>query len=252
MGALRCGAVSLWLLVCAAACSSDIGDPQGGGGFVPPPDGAPAPPDAGPAADAAPTATTLVFGETDGADVSGVTVDTYLDSANPTLNYGGDVAVRADADPSRVALVRFDISTIAPGSTATAAELAVTTAADALEAGSIQIYEVTENWAEGTAVAAAAAANWTQRTSTKTWTTAGAGSGSRATTAMSEIVPSAAATRYAVALPLDLVQGWIDDPSSNRGVILVPINAVTHGVDFESSESATTSSRPTLAITFTP
>jgi hypothetical protein len=195
---------------------------------------------------------TLVLGETDDADLTGVTVDTYLDAANPTFNYGAAITARVDADPSRVALLRFDISSVAPGATVTAAFLSLTTAADALEQGSVQVFEVTENWAEGDAVGAAAPANWTQRTSNNDWTTAGAGSGSRATTAMSEFVPSTAATRYPVALPIDLVQRWVADPSSNRGVVLVAIDAATHGVDFESSESAATAARPTLSISFIP
>jgi hypothetical protein len=236
-------------LVCAA-CGSEIGEPQGGDGFQRPPDGAPGGADA--ALDDAAASLTLAFGESDGADVAGVTVDTTLDAANPTFNYGADLTARVDADPSRVALLRFDISSIAPGATVTAAELALTTAADALEEGSVQIFEVTENWAEGDAVGAAGPANWTQRTTNNDWTTPGAGSGSRAPAAMSELVPSTAATRYPVALPIELVQRWVTDPSSNRGFVLVPINAATHGVDFESSESAATASRPSLSITFVP
>jgi hypothetical protein len=247
VGALRCGAICLCAL--AAACT-DIGDPQGSD--VPPFDGAPAGADAAPASDAAAATVTLVFGEADDADVTGVTVDTYLDAANPSLNYGAGVTARIDADPSRVALLRFDISSIAPGATVTAAELAVTTAVDPLEEGSVQIFEVMENWAEGDGVGAAAAANWTQRTSNNDWTTAGAGSGSRAPSAMSEVAPSTAATRYRVALPLELVQRWVADPATNRGLVLVAINAATHGVDLESSESATTAARPSLSITFIP
>ncbi len=249
VGALSRRAVCLWALACA--CSTDIGDPQGGGGFVPPPDAAPAA-DAAPTADTSPAAVGLLFGETDDADVTGVTVDTYLDSANPSFNYGADLIARVDDDPSTVALLRFDLSSIAPGVTITVAELSITTAADALEEGSIQVYEVTEDWAEGDAVGAAAPANWTQRTATSDWTAAGAGTGSRATTAMSELVPGATATRYPVTLPTDLVQRWVDDSSTNRGLVLVPIDAATHGVDFESSESATAASRPTLFITYTP
>jgi len=112
-------------LVCAA-CGSEIGEPQGGDGFQRPPDGAPGGADA--ALDDAAASLTLAFGESDGADVAGVTVDTTLDAANPTFNYGADLTARVDADPSRVALLRFDISSIAPGATVTAAELALTTA----------------------------------------------------------------------------------------------------------------------------
>lgn len=247
MGALRCGAVCLTALACAA-CTA-IGEPEGAGRADARPDG----PDAAIAApDAAAATVTLLFGETDDADVTAVTVDTYLDAANPTFNYGADVAARVDADPARVALLRFDISSIAPGATVTAAELAITTAADALEEGTVQLYEVTESWAEGDAVATAAPANWTQRTSNNDWTTAGAGSGSRAPAAMSEVAPSTAATRYPIALPIELVQRWVADPTSNLGLVLVPVNAATHGVDFESSESAATASRPALSITFIP
>jgi hypothetical protein len=240
---LRPGALALcgWL---AAGCS-EIGAPGGEG-----PDAGQAAADA--AAAARDAAVAPVLGETGDADVGGVTEDTTLDAANPTLNYGGAVTVRADADPSRVALLRFDVSGVPAGAVVSAADLAITTAEDALEQGSLELFEVTETWVEGNEVGVAAAANWTQRTGDSTWTAAGAGSGSRAATAMSEIVPAAVATRYVLAIPTDLAQRWVADASSNHGVILVPIDAATHGVDFISSESATASARPTLTITYTP
>lgn len=244
VAALHRGAIGLWAALFAGGCS-EIGAPAGT------PDGGGSAADAAAGSDAAPPSpVTLVFGEVPDADVAGVTDDTYLDSANPTLNYGGGATARVDADPARVALFRFDLSAIPAGATIDGAELALTTAADALEQGSVQLYEVTENWSEGSQLGVAAVANWTQRTSSKSWTTAGAGSGSRATTAMTEVVPSAVATRYAIAVPIDLVQRWVDD--DNRGIVLVPINAATHGVDFEASESATAASRPALTVTYTP
>lgn len=237
-------AALLTALACAAC--SEIGEPAGAGR-----------PDAAPAADAAPASdaalpVTLILGEGDGADLTGVTADTTIDSGNPTLNYGASLTLRADADPSRVALLRFEVAAIAPGARVDAAELALTTAADPLELGSLQIFEVTEAWSEGDGDGAAAPANWTQRTATDDWTSAGAGSGSRATSATTEIIPSAAATRYAFPLPTDFVQRWVDDPVANRGLVLVPVDSETHGVNFESSESAATGARPTLTITYTP
>lgn len=244
MAALRPGALVLcWL---AAGCS-EIGQPAGGD-----PDAAAASDAAAPPPDAAPGALTLVLGETDDADLMGVTQDTFLDAANPTLNYGGEVTVRADADPSVVALLRFDVTGLPAGAVVSAAELALTTSDDALEEGSLEIFEVTEDWAEGEQIGVAAAANWTQRTAASDWTTAGAGSGSRAATAMSELVPAAAATRYTTSVPVDLVQRWLADPASNHGLLLVPLNAATHGVDLASSESATAAARPTLTVTYTP
>lgn len=248
MAALRPGAIALCAALALCAACSEIGSPAGEPG---PPDGGPAS-DASAGADATPSPVTLVFGETPAADVTGVTADTYLDGANPTLNYGGDVIARVDADPARVVLLRFDIAAIPAGATIDAADLALTTAADALEQGAIQLYEVTEDWAEGEAVGAAAPANWTQRTAATDWTSAGAGSGSRTTTAMTELAPVAAATRYTTAVPIDLVQRWVDGAADNRGLVLIPIDAATHGVDFETSESATAAARPTLTITFTP
>jgi hypothetical protein len=238
---------ALLTAIACAACT-DIGDPAGGGR----PDAAPHAADAAPAGPDASAPVTLVLGESDGADLTGVTTDTTIDSGNPTLNYGASVTFRADADPSRVALLRFDVAAIAPGAAVSFAELALTTAADALEQGSLQIFEVTESWSEGDGDGTAAAANWSQRTASDDWTTAGAGTGSRATTATTELIPSAVTTRYTFPLPTDFVQRWVDQPDSNRGLVLVPVDAGTHGVNFESSESATAAARPTLTITYTP
>ena len=45
-----------------------------------------------------------------------------------------------------------------------------------------------------------------------------------------------------------MVQGWVDDPASNHGLVIAS-TTVTNGLDFSSSEALLASDRPVLTIT---
>jgi hypothetical protein len=241
----------------AAGCGrAGIGDGDGSGGG---PDGnPPGPPDAArgtPVADAAPPpdapgpdVLTMVFGEGDGTDVQGVTHDTKLAAGHPTYNFGIGATLRCDGDPAAVGLIKFDISRIPAGSIAVSAELAVTTGPDPLDQGSVEVYVMSEGWNEGSQDGAAGTASWNDRKASTPWTTAGAGVGSRESKPAAQFIPGTAATTYTTGLPAETIQSWIDTPSVNHGVVLVPVNTGTTGVNFVSSEGDDTASRPRLTV----
>jgi hypothetical protein len=215
------------------------------------PDAHVAPPDAAtPLPDGGSPEIIVTFGETGGATHTNVTTDTWIDSMNPSFGNGASAELRTDGAPLRLALLRFDLSALPPGTQVVHAELVVTTtAAGALTQGSTQIFQLLEPWTEGSGNGAADVANWTQRTAAAAWTTAGAASpGSRATAVASEFVPSANDTSYTVGLPASLVQGWIDAPASNDGVIFVNRNAADRSVLLVSSEGAAAAKRPLLRL----
>jgi hypothetical protein len=124
---------------------------------------------------------------------------------NSTLNYGVDPNLNVDWNGPKNALIRFDVSAIPTGSQIVSATLTLTTSASGTEAGTIEVYNVTEAWSEGTLDGAAGEANWTARQTGVNWTTAG---GTHDATILTTFAPRANATAYSVIFP---------SPSCKRG-----------------------------------
>jgi hypothetical protein len=108
-----------------------------------------------------------------------------------------------------------------------------------------------ESWDEGNQDDASGFANWSFRKPRQSWSGEGATPPSRATQPVVEVEPPAEQTPFAMALPADLVQGWVGSPPANLGITIV---AVTPGGDhgFSSSESLLSRRRPQLTVTFVP
>jgi hypothetical protein len=218
-----------------------------------PPDADPSAPDA--MADASPDGqpdaeplppVTVMFGEQPGADFTGVTTDTFIESASPGVVHGVEAGLWADAGPVTNALLRFDLSALPPGTAVLSAELLLTTTVDSLETGTTQIYPVLQAWAENQAT-------WDNRTTAALWDNAGASApGSRGPTLVGELVPNVPFSPYTTALDVATIQGWIDDPAVNRGMVLISTSPVGNGVTFSSSDEPTATSRPALRITYQP
>ena len=236
-----------WLLTwCLVGCGAEIGGDDPSADAPPPPadaaapaDAAPSPPDAAP-----PEPETTVL---DGASFA----DTFLRFNNPTLNYGDTQRLCADttADDRRI-LLRADLSSLPPGAEVLAAELHIWTGSNTndLSTQTLSLYRLLEGWNEGNQDAAAGVASWNERTAGTAWTVAGAGVGSRDDVASGSLAPAALDTEYVVALPPDLVAGWLADPASNFGLVMVA--AGSDGACFNSREAAATGKRPSLSVTW--
>ena len=208
-------------------------------GDTPGADADPAAPDAGPGDEL-----TRTFGA---ADI----VDTYLRLNNPTFNYGGGDRMCADTttDDRRI-LLHIDVSSLAAGVEVTGAALHVWTGGLTNDL-STQIYSVhpmLEEWKEGIQTGAAGNASWELRLPATPWTTAGAGTGSRAADAVGSFVPDAIDTEYTVELEPALVQGWVDDATTNHGGQIVSAGAA--GGCFLTTEHAPAARRPSLVVTY--
>jgi hypothetical protein len=184
---------------------------------------------------------TITFGETPTANVTNVTADAYMsdESGETTRNYGG--ATRLDCEGSeKRALLRFDLSTLVPGTpvTSTLLHLQFTSAS-----GTVTLRPVLEAWTEGTQTGAAGVVNYVQRTAGTSWTTVGAGSPGSSGASIASFAASTGANT--VALPADTVQGWVDTPSTNFGIRI----DCSGDTSVASRESATTTSRPQLDVT---
>ncbi len=165
------------------------------------------------------------------------TADTWLSESDPEQNFGAALVLGTAGSSDATILLRFDLGIVAAGAVPRAVTLAVSTSDGAQEPARVRIYRVFEDWSEDEA-------SWNLRTTGQAWTRAGCGVGSRDAAARAEVSIEAPSTRYQVALPTSVVQGWIDDPASNRGLALI----ASAGLELLASESDDPAHRPTLAV----
>jgi glucose/arabinose dehydrogenase len=174
-----------------------------------------------------------------------VAADTFIISGSPNNNAGGHAWFDAGADGPfggnavRRGLVRFDLSAIPPGATATSAVVQLTvvraSAAGAVDS-SFDLYRLLAGWGEGNKVGNAGAlatnneATWISRLQgTSDWTAAGAMNDVAATASASTAVGATSPTTYSwssAALVSD-VQAWLNNPAQNFGWLLVSEAEVT-------------------------
>ncbi len=189
---------------------------------------------------------TVTFGETPTADIQGVTADTSIDgeAGKTGLNYGADTRIQAEGSQER-ALLRFEVSAIPAGKTIVAAKLRVYVTSN--DTGTSTIRSVLEAWTEGTQNGTAGVCNWTQRTAGQAWTTAGAGAPGSASAQIASFQTTGALGPLEIPLPPATVQGWVDAPATNFGLVIAGGEA-----SFASREATTASQRPELVVTYTP
>jgi hypothetical protein len=159
--------------------------------------------------------------------------DTYVEDGQPLVNFGADEFTRADETPQDTALVRFDVSGIPAGATVTAATVELWTKADdPLDAGRMRAYAVTSAWEEGVVTFATAP--------------------TREATHFDEFNPKMGGKRYAVNLPVGLVEGWRADAATNHGFALLPNASSGQGASFYTSENPDAARRPRLLVWYLP
>jgi hypothetical protein len=148
--------------------------------------------------------------------------DTQLYSPDPTFNYGNFAEVVCAASPTldSPVLFGFDLGSLPPGAIVESAILRLTTANNALTAGQVAVFALLEQWAEGSQNGAPGAASYNERLPGVPWSAAGAMPPSRAGVAAASFAATSTMTAFEVPLPVALVQGWVDTPAANFGVIL--------------------------------
>jgi hypothetical protein len=138
------------------------------------------------------------------------------------------------------ALIRWDLSSIPAGSKVSSVSITLNVTNGSKT--TYQLYALKRSWVES-------AATWQLYAANNPWEVAGAkGSLDRGTQVGS--VPAPKVGKQTFTLPASVVQGWIENPSSNQGIIIA--NATnTDGFDFSSREVATSGDRPQLNVTYT-
>lgn len=193
--------------------------PDGGITVNDTPDAAPNPT---PDPDAAPTSltTTTLSG-------TNITFDTFLRYHSPNNNYGdaGDVSI--DADPLKVGLLRFDLSSIPTTAQVVSAEM-ILHFSDPIEEGQLVVYRVLEPWSENQAT-------WIVRQTGVPWASPGAGTGSYDPTPLLTTAPRNVGT-YTIPIPVATAQSWIAQPQTNYGMKWVSDSLEGRGGEFDSAE----------------
>src|SRR5919107_3771462 len=162
----------------------------------------------------------------------------------PAKNYGAATSLGVNGNyPSgsgrdEFALLKWDLSGIAPRTQVNSASvtLNVTTASPQ----SYQAYVLKRPWVES-------AVTWNVYSGGTPWQVAGAkGSLDREATVAGSITPSAKG-KNTLALPPAVVQGWVDNPATNQGIIIANSSS-TRGFTFDSREATDPTRRPQLTL----
>ncbi len=184
--------------------------------------------------------TPVTFGAQPDSDHQG-TFDTFIIESAPTQNRAtsGVFILSGETSNRQVGLLYFDLTPLAAGTTISGAVLSLRTPADEFADGDVNVYQMLESWVD-------VEATWNERASGTAWTAPGADVGSRSDVILATFTASAQFTTYDIPLPAALIQGWVDDPSSNFGVALVA-TGTDIGQLFASS-SGTGENRPLLSV----
>lgn len=177
--------------------------------------------------------------------------DTYISIDDPTASFDSAVVLRMknDANGGIRPLLRFDLSRIPPGSYIASATLHLaqdTYQKNNLFDSTVGLYRVVRHWV-------GAEATWLRAIVGQNWTVAGAdGIGDR------EFVPETTLPIERITewqwrlFPVkEAVQGWVDWPASNEGLVLIG-SGMSQEFRFFSSNSTAVDRRPKLEVLYCP
>ncbi|MBC7224753.1 MAG: DNRLRE domain-containing protein, partial [Anaerolineae bacterium] len=172
--------------------------------------------------------------------------DTFIDAWSPTSNYGYATYLAARATNIRPALLRFDVSAIPPGSLVDEAKLALYVYDRSNASGLVaQVYGVLRQWTEHQAT-------WQLAAVANPWEVAGCdGPTDRASIITDQVVWDTIGAWHEFDIT-PLVQGWVDNPASNYGLIIKPLAGTNVQYNAYSSEYPISDFRPKLTVTYHP
>jgi len=175
--------------------------------------------------------------------------DAYLDSANPTYNYGGDLYNDVINDPKKNMVISFEMPEEVLNKVIVEAKIGFYcwTVSSWQADQYFDLYRVTEAWVEGSSDGAyeEGAVSWVVRGGTDDWSVPG---GTHAAVLLdSSLIPN---NDYYPEFDItDLVQQWVSGGLENFGVILKNDSPVSTGIKAsEYSEYG----RPYMEITYAP
>jgi hypothetical protein len=169
--------------------------------------------------------------------------DAGLTELSPTANNGSATSLKVDGvdpDPGGgdlYAALRWDLSQIPAGATVSGATVTLNVTNSTTQA--FGAYDLKKAWSEGQVT-------WNQAATGSPWATAGAKGATDRGTKIASVTPTAKAP-YTFTIPASVVQGWLNVPSSNNGILLAHTTN-DDGFIFDTREGATP---PKLSVTYT-
>ena len=170
--------------------------------------------------------------------------DTQIVENAPTKNYGAATSLgvnendQSSIGKDKFALVKWDLSGIAPRTQINSAMITLNVTNSSTE--TYQAYVLMKPWVESEAT-------WNVYSSGEPWEVAGAkGSLDKEATVAGSITPSSKGNST-MTLPLAVVQGWVDNPATNQGIIIANPSS-TRGFNFNSREDTDPTQRPQLIL----
>jgi hypothetical protein len=174
------------------------------------------------------------------------TADTRISENASTANYGGATSITVDGDEPNnsgkdvYGLLRWDLSSVPAGSKITS--VSITLNVTDVSKDTYQIYALKRPWVEPIAT-------WGLYATGQQWEVAGAKGSLDRGEQVGSVASPKAGTRTFTLTPA-LAQSWVDDSSTNFGILIgSPTSADSFG--FSSRETSTSGNRPQLSITYT-
>lgn len=194
--------------------------------------------------------------------------DTLIETNNGGLSDGAGIHLftgKTNTGSRRRALIAFDLSQIPAGAKVTAVTLTLHVSQTVTGTETLALHGVSANWGEGTSNAGvfrdgagtASATNdatWIHRFfSTTRWTNAGGDFDSSTDASAAADAAGTNVVFNGTTAMIARVQGWVDQPSTNFGWIVIGNESASRSTkELSSRESANASERPTLAIDYLP
>jgi acid phosphatase type 7 len=167
--------------------------------------------------------------------------DAGLSELAPTTNNGSATTLKVDGDDpggkDLYAALRWDLSQIPAGATVTSATVTLNISNPSPQ--TYGAYELKRAWSEGRV-------NWNVAATGAPWATAGAKGATDRGSQIASVTPTNIAP-YTFTIPASVVQGWLNAPSSNNGIVLAHTTNYD-GFDFDTRQGATA---PKLTINYT-
>jgi hypothetical protein len=170
-----------------------------------------------------------------------VVADTTMDPTNMTSTaFGASSYLIVDGSPKGGSLFLVDLTAIPTGHIVVDAAFHVWTTTDT--GAQVDLYRVLEAWNE--------TASYLERSTGVAWSVANAGPPTSSDPGvLGSFVPAAQDTEYVTALPVAIVQAWVDTPASNFGLTIQSNNS--DGARLASRE-APAGRRPFVRVTYYP
>lgn len=171
--------------------------------------------------------------------------DAYLNAGSKNTNYGSATSLWAHGGPDRAPVLQWDLAPakIPPGSSVLSAWL--TLYVDNTSPNRYPIYEMKRSWVESRAT-------WNRYDSGKSWQTPGALGVDDRGSAILGFVSALGTGSHTYPLSAEgvaLVQKWVDQPGSNRGVLIQKYDN-SNTLALASSEVGQSSRRPRLIVVY--